>query len=147
MKSSNSKEVIMDYYDEIISEINASHRDNFDLFAGDCGNFAEALGNVVDPEQNVYACSYENETSFLEGEPAHCGLIWQDRFWDGRGDMSLSDAKKYLYYKAIVETPPNLDDIIVDLPVPASVGNNAFKSIYDPDRVELLESIISRILG
>jgi hypothetical protein len=140
-----TKEKLKKNYDEIIGDIEKLSADRFDLLGGDCGNFAVALGNTVDPnEENVYACSYEDKMRLMEGEPAHCGLIWKNQLWDGTGSYPVSEGKDHLYRKAIIETPHNLDEIVVDYPIPKEIGIKGFREIYQPNRVKKLQNIIKK---
>ena len=123
-----------------------------DVEAGDCGNFAKALGEVLEPnKKHRYACSYESEYDFQYGQPAHCGIIIDDKFIDIRGVKSLEDAKWCLRERAVIETPPNYDDIVVDLgedymEFDEEFAEQQFHKIYDEENVQILEKVIKKYI-
>lgn len=76
---------------------------NIDLFSGNCGMYAIALGKIAQ-EQNkpvtmIVAANTNNLEELLYGEPTvyHIAVEIDGEIYDGRGKISLNDVAQFAY--------------------------------------------------
>jgi len=114
---------------------------------GDCGHFAEAMGNILGGVE--YVASYEDDWDYEHGEPTHTAFKYNGRIYDATGETTeeklLGYAQEEVENKstAFVITTSDENDIRMHDTNPDAV----FWGEYNPETVDKIERIMKKVLN